>query len=59
MIPYYINLMVNIKINSKENESFPFSDAWVCWTQGFGGHGLEGFDKNCNQKLRWNIIFLF
>ena len=45
MIPYYVNLMVNIKINSKENVSFPFSDALVWWMQGFGGHGLEGFDK--------------
>ena len=31
MIPYYVNLMVIIKINSKENVLFPFSDAWVCW----------------------------
>ena len=45
MVLYYKNLMVDIKINSKENVSFTFSDAWVCWIQGFGGHGLEGFDK--------------
>ena len=45
MILYYKNLMVDIKINSKENVSFSFSDAWVCWIQGFGGHRLEGFDK--------------
>jgi len=31
MILYYKNLMVDIKINSKENVSFTFSDAWVCW----------------------------
>ena len=45
MILYYINLMADIKIGSKENVSFPFSDAWVCWIQGFGGHGLEGFEE--------------
>ena len=43
MIPYYINLIVDIKMNINENVSYPFSDAWVCWIQGFGGHGLEGF----------------
>ena len=45
MIPHYINLMADIKINSNENVSFPFSDAWACWIQGFGGHELEGFVK--------------